>query len=336
MDRLRAALVQSWKEIHSRPHVMAARSRKYFCSVSSRAPPHLRRICVLFVRLSSPDNGRLQLGLVMPVKTQVGTQIGGSQDVRTGLWLRNLPATGSDWSKGSRVRLRPEASRGFLWSPGDTSWTVWHLGFSSGSGISWSFSDLGQTRSISRFGSREPSGDSGLAPRYVSGFSPGVGPPAWVHWHRLLDKCSDTLVGNPTGGTFVQLVPSTVQVETWHLGAQGRLVVLFMTLGTDLYSRRRSRVSSNMDSWFWIISRDGTGENPRKLPLEMLQVSKRARLSLWLCSSLSAGFSFVDVYHTPASLKRRCVFCSNWLGTVLLYLPKLRLSTVNKCRTCCL
>ena len=39
---------------------------------------------------------------------------------------------------------------------------------------------------------------------------------------------------------------------------------------------------------------DGIGENPRKLPLEMLQVSKRARLSLWLCSSQSTGFIFVD------------------------------------------
>ena len=39
MDRLRAAPVQSWKEIHSRLRVMAARSRKFFCSVPSRAPP---------------------------------------------------------------------------------------------------------------------------------------------------------------------------------------------------------------------------------------------------------------------------------------------------------
>ncbi|KAK2171749.1 hypothetical protein NP493_1029g01006 [Ridgeia piscesae] len=32
--------VQSWKEeIHSRRRVMAARSRKYFCSVLSHAPP---------------------------------------------------------------------------------------------------------------------------------------------------------------------------------------------------------------------------------------------------------------------------------------------------------
>ncbi|KAK2192715.1 hypothetical protein NP493_24g02016 [Ridgeia piscesae] len=32
--------VQSWKEeIHSRRRVMDARSRKYFCSVPSRAPP---------------------------------------------------------------------------------------------------------------------------------------------------------------------------------------------------------------------------------------------------------------------------------------------------------
>ena len=40
MARLRAALVESWnEEIHSHRHVMAVRSRKYLCSVPSRAPP---------------------------------------------------------------------------------------------------------------------------------------------------------------------------------------------------------------------------------------------------------------------------------------------------------
>ena len=71
-------------------------------SVNSRFnAPTYSRSCGLFVRLSFPDNGRLQLVLVKPVGMQVGTQIGGSQDVRTGFWLRNLPATGSDWLNGS-------------------------------------------------------------------------------------------------------------------------------------------------------------------------------------------------------------------------------------------
>ena len=63
--------------------------------------PTFSRSYGLFVQLSSPDNGRLQLVLVTPVWTQVETHFGSSQDVRTGFRLRNLPVTGSDWSNGS-------------------------------------------------------------------------------------------------------------------------------------------------------------------------------------------------------------------------------------------
>ncbi|KAK2170761.1 hypothetical protein NP493_1143g01000 [Ridgeia piscesae] len=70
--------------------------------------PKCSRNCGLFVRPPSPDNGRLQLVLVTPVGTQVGTQIDGSHDGTTGLQVRNLPAAVSDWS----VPLRPKVSSG--------------------------------------------------------------------------------------------------------------------------------------------------------------------------------------------------------------------------------
>ena len=118
--------------------------------------PKFSRSCGLFVWLSSPDNGRFQLVLVKPVGTHVGMQIGGSQDVRTRLW--NLPVMGSDWSNGSRVWLPPNCVK---------------------SRVSRSFGDLGRTRSISGFGSGEP---SRVRPRGMSPvFSPGAGPPASVH-----------------------------------------------------------------------------------------------------------------------------------------------------------
>ena len=119
--------------------------------------PKFSRNCGLFVRLPSSDNGRLQLVLVKPVGTQVGTQIGGSHDGRTGLRQGNMPAAVTDWS----VWLHPEFSQGFLWAPGNTSRTVGHLGFSSGS----------------RFGSRELAGFLASARRNVSGFPPGAGQP---------------------------------------------------------------------------------------------------------------------------------------------------------------
>ena len=70
--------------------------------------------CGLFIRLPSPDNGRLQLVLVMPAGMQVGTQIGSSHDRRTGLQVQNLPAAVSDWS----VRLRPERGNVYRFLPG--------------------------------------------------------------------------------------------------------------------------------------------------------------------------------------------------------------------------
>ena len=61
---------------------------------------------VCFFRLPSPDNGKLQLGQVTPVETQVATQIGGLHDGTTGLRIRNLPAAVSDWFSGSVGDLR--------------------------------------------------------------------------------------------------------------------------------------------------------------------------------------------------------------------------------------
>ena len=139
--------------------------------------PKCSRNCSLFFRLPSPDNGRLHLGRVTPVETQVATQIGGLHDGTTGLRILNLPAAVSDWFSGSvgdlrrmgstsgspknrpdlrlRVSIRLNGVNLQHW-PG-----LWHSGF-------------------------RPSGLqlSGLRPhlrlirRIVTGFTPGLGPPA--------------------------------------------------------------------------------------------------------------------------------------------------------------
>jgi len=78
----------------------------------------------------------------------VGMHIEGPPDGNTGLWLRlpNPCAVVSDWSNSSPVQLRPELDRGFP----------------SGTGISWSVSDLQQTRSTSGFPSGSPENRPGL------------------------------------------------------------------------------------------------------------------------------------------------------------------------------
>ena len=64
--------------------------------------PKFSRNCDLFVRLPFPDNGKLQLVLVTLVGMQVGTQIGGSYDGRTGNWLVGSTPSG----------VRPKISSG--------------------------------------------------------------------------------------------------------------------------------------------------------------------------------------------------------------------------------
>ena len=105
------------------------------CVLRNMSPCH--GACERKLRVNAPkcsrNCGRLQLVLV----TQVGTQIGSSHDRTTGLQLRNLLVAVTDWS----VPLHPKVSS----APGDTSRTVWRLGFSSGSSISRTFGVLGYT-----------------------------------------------------------------------------------------------------------------------------------------------------------------------------------------------
>ena len=86
----------------------------------------------------------------------------------------------------------------------------------------------------------------GLAPENRPGLRlrPGGMSPVFRPERALRRKST---AGEVLGGTIVRPVPSTAQVETEPPGAQGRLFALFTMLGNTRWSRRRLRISSNLD-----------------------------------------------------------------------------------------
>jgi len=93
---------------------------------------------------------------------------------------------------------------------------------------------------------------------------------------------------------MVRAVSFAAHVATGPPGAKSRLAASLTMVGNTRCSRSNCRISANTDSRSrsWVISGEGTGENPWKLPLDMLDGCKRARL--WQRASPSAGCGGVN------------------------------------------